>query len=95
MRIRTPSDLGALIRDRRRRLGLDQKSLAAKVGVSRQWIVEVEKGKPRAEVSLVLRTLDALGIPLTGGDAPKTKGKSGPSPIDIDSIIASAREKRK
>lgn len=95
MRIRTPADLGALIRDRRRRLGLGQKSLAEKVGVSRQWIVEVERGKPRAEVSLVLRTLDALGIPLTGGDAPKTKNKSGPAPIDIDSIIASARGKRK
>jgi HTH-type transcriptional regulator/antitoxin HipB len=95
MRIRTPADLGALIRERRRRLGLGQKSLAEKVGVSRQWIVEVERGKPRAEVSLVLRTLDALGIPLTGGDASKTENKSGPAPIDIDSIIASARGKRK
>jgi hypothetical protein len=41
MLIRTPSDLGALIRDRRMKLGLDQKSLAGKVGVSRQWIVAV------------------------------------------------------
>ena len=45
MRIRTPADLGALIRDSRTKLGLDQKSLAEKVGVSRQWIVEIEKGK--------------------------------------------------
>ena len=44
MRIRTPADLGALIRDSRTKLGLDQKSLAEKVGVSRQWIVEIEKG---------------------------------------------------
>lgn len=51
MRIRTPVDLGALIRDRRTKLGLDQRSLAKKVGVSRQWIVEVEKGKPRAEIA--------------------------------------------
>jgi y4mF family transcriptional regulator len=64
MRIRTPIDLGAVIRDRRTKLGLDQKSLAAKVGVSRQWIVEVEKGKPRAEIGLVLRTVEALGITL-------------------------------
>jgi hypothetical protein len=34
MLIRTPSDLAALIRDRRMKLGLDQKSLAQKVGVS-------------------------------------------------------------
>lgn len=40
MRIRTPVDLGALIRERRKALRLDQKTLAEKVGVSRQWIVE-------------------------------------------------------
>ena len=33
MRIKTPTDLGAVIRDRRTKLGLDQKSLAVKVGV--------------------------------------------------------------
>jgi HTH-type transcriptional regulator/antitoxin HipB len=64
MRIRTPVDLGALIRERRIKLGLDQRSLAQKVGVSRQWIVEVEKGKPRAEIGLLLRTIAALGISL-------------------------------
>ncbi len=95
MRIRTPTDLGAMIRDRRTRLGLDQKSLADKVGVSRQWIVDVEKGKPRAEIGLLLRTIDALGILLAAGDAGTTKSRSGPPPVDIDSIIASAREKRK
>jgi len=62
MPIRTPADLGALIRDHRTRLGLDQKSLAQKVGFSRQWIVEVEKGKPRAASGLLLRTVDALGL---------------------------------
>jgi HTH-type transcriptional regulator/antitoxin HipB len=94
MRIRTPIDLGAVIRDRRTKLGLDQKSLAAKAGVSRQWIVEVEKGKPRAEIGLVLRTVEALGITLASDDPGKTAQK-GPPPIDIDSIIAGAREKRK
>jgi HTH-type transcriptional regulator/antitoxin HipB len=95
MRIRTPADLGAMIRDRRTKLGLHQKPLAEKVGVSRQWIVEVEKGKPRAEIGLILRTIDALGIPLAAGDTGTTKVRSGPPPVDIDSIIASAREKRR
>jgi hypothetical protein len=45
MRIRTPTDLGAAIRDRRTKLGLAQGALAQKVDVSRQWIVEVEKGQ--------------------------------------------------
>lgn len=95
MRIRTPIDLGAVIRDRRTKLGLDQKTLAAQVGVSRQWIVDVEKGKPRAPISLVLRTVEALGIHLAADDQRKTKQRPGLPPVDIDSIIASAREKRK
>ena len=100
MRIRTPADLGALIRDRRTKLGLDQKSLAANVGVSRQWIVEVEKGKPRAEIGLLLRTLGALGIALDAEKeargAPKDKSLSHgvDAYVDIDSVVASARKKR-
>src|SRR5438874_7398337 len=64
MRIRTPADLGTLIRSTRKKLQLDQSTLAKKIGVSRLWLVEIEKGKPRAEIGLVLRTLDALGISL-------------------------------
>ena len=95
MRIRTPADLGALIRDRRIKLALDQQSLARKVGVSRQWIVEAEKGKPRAEIGLLLRTIDALGIQLmTEEDVPGKKRQSAPA-VDIDSIVAAARGERK
>jgi len=95
MRIRTPVDLGAFIRDRRIKLGFEQRELAEKAGVSRQWIVEVEKGKPRAEIGLLLRTINALGILLaTEEDAPANKRGSAP-PVDIDSIIAAAREGKK
>lgn len=95
MQIRTPADLGAVIRERRTILGLDQRSLAQKVGVSRQWIVEVEKGKPRAEIGLLLRTIAALGISLAAAKATtaKTKSASGSPAVNIDSIVASARTK--
>jgi HTH-type transcriptional regulator/antitoxin HipB len=97
MLIRTPADLGALIRDRRMKLGLDQKSLAQKVGVSRQWIIAVEQGKPRAEIGLLLRTIDVLGIRLsTDKESPGTTKDAGQTPpVDIDSIIATARGSRK
>jgi HTH-type transcriptional regulator/antitoxin HipB len=95
MRVRTPADLGALIRDRRIKLGLDQRSLAQKVGVSRQWVVEVEKGKPRAEIGLLLRTIHALGILLTAETEAPGKKSGGSATVDIDSIIAAARAKRK
>lgn len=64
MRIDDADDLGQLIRRQRQAQRLSQGALAAQVGVSRQWLVEVEKGKPRAEIGLVLRTLWALGIKL-------------------------------
>lgn len=94
MRVQNVIDLGLVIRDRRRSLGLDQRTLAKRVGVSRQWIVAVEKGKPRAEVALVLRTLRALGLDISIGAQDES---SRPPPdssmpfIDIDAVIDKAR----
>ncbi len=62
MRIRTATDLGAFIRERRTNLGMDQAALAKKAGTSRKWLVEVERGKPGAEIGLILRTLKSLEI---------------------------------
>ena len=53
MHIRTATDLGAFIRDRRTKLGMDQIALAKKAGTSRKWLVEAEQGKPRAEIGLI------------------------------------------
>lgn len=57
-------EIGVLVRDRRTRLHLSQQDLAQKVGVSRVWIVQLEKGKPSAQLGLVLRTLKELGVAL-------------------------------
>jgi HTH-type transcriptional regulator/antitoxin HipB len=96
MLLRTPMDIGAAIRDRRRRLGLGQDELAARIGVSRKWIIDVEKGKPRAAMGLLLRTLDALGLRLTIDDgAPVArKRRKTVHTVDIDRILDSARAKR-
>jgi HTH-type transcriptional regulator / antitoxin HipB len=94
MRIRSPSELGGLIRGRRRQLGLDQSALAQKVGVSRQWIIEIEKGKPRAAIGLILRTLNALGIFLDARNEPEQKARPSASEIDLDALIEAARKPR-
>ena len=92
MLIRTPADLGAAIRDRRKELGLDQATLARRIGVNRKWVIGIERGRARAELGLVLRSLDALGIPLnTGAPAKARKAASVPA-IDIDAIVSSARK---
>ncbi|HST59370.1 MAG TPA: helix-turn-helix domain-containing protein, partial [Longimicrobium sp.] len=65
---RTVDDVAELVRDRRKQLGLSQMELARRAGVSRQWLVDLERGKPTAEVSLVLRTLAAAGMQLDARD---------------------------
>jgi HTH-type transcriptional regulator/antitoxin HipB len=95
MRIRTPADLGALIRRTRKKIGLDQSTLAKKIGVSRLWLVEIEKGKPRAEIGLILRALDALHINLTATTTATPSRKDSTTAVDIDRIVAAARKPRK
>jgi len=92
MLIRTSADLGGVIRDRRKRLKLDQSTLAKRIGASRQWVIEVEHGHPRAELGLVLRALDALDIRLdVGGEPTKSYGSTKPA-VDIDAIVAKAKK---
>lgn len=65
MRVRRLDEIGQVIRGRRKELGLTQLELATRVGVSRQWIVAIEGGKPRAQVTLLLETLRTLGLELS------------------------------
>ena len=62
MRIRNNRELGAYLRARRIELGMDQATLAEKARTSRKWLIEVENGKPGAELGLVLRALRALDV---------------------------------
>ncbi|MDA9513274.1 transcriptional regulator [Bradyrhizobium sp. CCBAU 11430] len=88
MLIRTPADLGAVIRDRRKRL---QATLAKRIGVSRQWLIKVEHGHPRAELTLVLRALDVLGIPVDANSGGPTSRRST-SAVDINAIVTKAKK---
>lgn len=91
MLLRTPSDLGSAIRDRRRALRLDQNELARQVGVSRKWIIDAEKGKPRAEIGLLLRTLDVLGLRLSLETGEPLASQGAAPAIDIDAVLDRAR----
>ncbi len=92
MKVRTAADIGLAIRERRRAAGWDQEALARRAKVSRQWIVEIEKGKPRAEIGLVLRTLEALGLDVSLATAGPV-GDAVPS-VDIDEILDDLRTDR-
>lgn len=49
---------------------MDQRALAAQVGVSRQWVINREKGRPGAGLGLVFRALGILGLRLSLERAP-------------------------
>jgi HTH-type transcriptional regulator/antitoxin HipB len=73
---------------------MDQNALAKKAGVSRKWLVEVERGKPSAEIGLVLRTLKSLEVSIDlEADtlaAPPPPGKA--KAPDINSVLESLKK---
>lgn len=64
MRIKTVDTLGELVRDQRKQRGWSQSQLAEKIGVSRLWVGQFEKGKETVELGLVLKVLRALDLNL-------------------------------
>ena len=57
-----PAALGRAVRDARRALGLKQPDLALSAGVGVRFLVDIEKGKPTAQIGKVMQVLAALGI---------------------------------
>ena len=91
MLIRTFADFGAIIRDRRKTIKLDQSTLAKSIGASRQWVIAVEHGHARAELDLVLRAIDAVGIRLDASIAQTNRPASTEPAVDINAIVAKAK----
>ena len=63
--IHSTEELGRIIRAVRKSAQVRQDDLAAIVGVSRQFTVDVEKGKSTVQMARVLRLLQELGIELS------------------------------
>jgi HTH-type transcriptional regulator / antitoxin HipB len=59
--IRSSRQLGPVLRDARKQLGLTQPRLALAAGVGVRFIVDLEAGKPTVRLEQVLRVIDALG----------------------------------
>jgi HTH-type transcriptional regulator/antitoxin HipB len=73
-RIRTPEELGALVRAIRLEAGLDQATAAGLAGVGTRFLGDIERGKPTVRLGLVLQVLERLGLELSvrrrGGETP-------------------------
>lgn len=67
-RIESPSELGALLRDARRRRKLRLEDVALGAGVGIRFISELERGKPTARLAETLRVASALGLTISVED---------------------------
>ncbi len=95
MNIRRPNDLGAAVKEARRKQGMNQTELAARLEVNRESVSRLERGDPGITLGIVLRALNILGLSLALEDettpqprAPSkpAEGKSRPR-ISIDEIV--------
>lgn len=91
--VRTPQDIGALIRARRRSLGLSQADLASKLGTSRLWITEIERGKPRASLILVLQAMSTLDLEFMTDD--EGRSAKAAQTTSRDAVMSEMRRRSK
>ena len=59
------AEIGNLVRETRKLLGITQKQLALTSGTGLRFIIDLEKGKETCEIGKVLTVLHTLGIKLT------------------------------
>jgi len=59
--IQSPKQLGELVRNSRKQLGLTQSQIALASGVGVRFMVDLEAGKPTLRLESVLKVIDALG----------------------------------
>lgn len=78
----TAATVGALVRDARTAAGLSQSELGKRIGASRFWVAQFEKGKPSAELGLALKALHALGLDVRVEPREATgQGRAGTHPV--------------
>jgi transcriptional regulator with XRE-family HTH domain len=64
-RIYTPASLGAAIKHYREEAGISQAELAARSGLNRTYLSELERGKETEQLRRLLRVLRQLGVRMT------------------------------
>lgn len=58
----TPEEIGKVVRQTRKAMGVTQKDLALTSGTGLRFIIDLEKGKPTCQLGKVLTILHTLGI---------------------------------
>jgi HTH-type transcriptional regulator / antitoxin HipB len=92
MRVNSIHDLASAARGRRLELGVSQAGLAARAGVSRDWVNSFERGKPTVELILVLRILEVLGLRLELADPAHLQRSRPAGSADLDALLDEYRQ---
>ncbi len=82
--------LGERIRNKRRRSGLTQTELAARIGYSSNGLAKIERGESDPKFSALVRISTALGITIRWLVAPQTDSEAQ----RLDEILESVEEIR-
>ena len=62
--IMTQQEIGKAIKDRRKKLGVNQQTLADLAGVAVNTVVAIERGEGNPQLETLLAILDTLGLQL-------------------------------
>jgi len=78
--VRTPAQLGNLVREQRKKRRLRQDAVASLSNVSTGFLSDFENGKPTAEIGKILQVLATLGLEVLVSPriAPATRQKARP-----------------
>lgn len=76
-------EIGQQLQRRRLELNLTQEDLAGRAGVSRRWLIELEKGHYNAQLWKVLAVAEALGLDLITAPRPEL-----PGPDELDDYVS-------
>ena len=58
----TARDIGQVVRNARKKLGVTQRDLALTSGTGLRFIIDLERGKPTCQLEKTLAVLNTLGI---------------------------------
>lgn len=61
----TPEQIGEIVRETRKKLGVTQKDLALTSGTGLRFIIDLEKGKSTCQIGKALCVLQTLGIKMS------------------------------
>lgn len=65
MRVENSAQFGMAVAEARKALGLTQRDLALAIGTGERFIVELERGKPTAQLGKALAAARAVGLRLS------------------------------